>query len=103
MAIPRTARQRLKDAAWLHDPDTQRIFDLLDGRVGRTRAVGGVVRDTLADHERQVQDLDLATELLPSEVVVRAEASGIAVYPTGTEHGTVTLKSGSLTAEVTTL
>ena len=48
-------------------------------------------------------DVDLATELLPHEVILRAERAGIAAYPTGIEHGTVTLKLGTLVAEVTTL
>ena len=33
----------------------------------------------------------------------RASKAGLGAYPTGIEHGTVTLKSGSLVAEVTTL
>ncbi len=93
----------LKTAAWLQRPETQAIFAALDGARGRTRAVGGVVRDTLLDRQRDNPDIDLATELLPDEVMARARAAGIAVYPTGIEHGTVTLKLGDTLAEVTTL
>lgn len=94
---------RLKSAEWLMQPDTQRVMALLDGAQGRTRAVGGIVRDTLLDLPRYATDIDLATELLPDEVVARAGRAGIAAYPTGIAHGTVTLKLGALVTEVTTL
>jgi poly(A) polymerase len=101
--IPKAALQRIKDAPWLHRPETQRIMAALDGGASRTRVVGGVVRDTLAEGSREWSEIDLATELLPDEVTRRAGEAGIAVYPTGIEHGTVTLRTGDLTAEVTTL
>jgi poly(A) polymerase len=90
-------------AEWLARPETQAIFAALDGAAGRTRAVGGVVRDTLLDRLRPDSDIDLATQLLPNEVIARAKAAGIAHYPTGIEHGTVTLRLGASTVEVTTL
>lgn len=101
--IAKAALQRLKDAAWLRDPATQKVFALLDGEKGKTRAVGGAIRDTLADHEREATEIDFATELLPREVMRRAGEAGVAVYPTGIEHGTVTLKVDDRVAEVTTL
>ncbi|RUT34949.1 CCA tRNA nucleotidyltransferase [Arsenicitalea aurantiaca] len=94
---------RLAGASWLTAPEARAVFTLLDGEEGRTRAVGGVVRDTLIGRARTQPDVDLATELLPDEVVGRAEAAGIAAFPTGIAHGTVTLKSGNFLAEVTTL
>lgn len=101
--IPRAAAQRLKDAAWLRRAETQRLFALLGGTNGLTRAVGGVVRDSLLDRVRDAAEIDLATVLLPDEVMRRAAEAGIGVYPTGVEHGTVTLRAGEVTAEVTTL
>ena len=101
--IAKAALQRLKDAPWLRDPATQKVFALLDGEKGKTRAVGGAVRDTLVDHPREATEIDFATELLPREVMRRAEAGGVAAYPTGIEHGTVTLKIDDRVAEVTTL
>lgn len=94
---------KLKGAGWLMRPETQRLMALLDGAQGRTRAVGGIVRDTLLGLPHDESDVDLATELLPQEVVERAERAGVAVYPTGIPHGTVTLKLDALAAEVTTL
>ena len=97
------AAERLKQAGWLRRPETQRVFALLDGAKGKTRAVGGIVRDTLLDRVRDAGEIDFATELKPDEVMRRAAAAGVPVYPTGIEHGTVTLKVGELIAEVTTL
>ena len=89
-------------AEWRQRPEVQAIFAALDGNQRRTRAVGGVVRDTIMGRDHG-GDIDMATELLPDEVMARAGAAGIAAYPTGIEHGTVTLKLGDTLAEVTTL
>lgn len=94
---------RITDAEWLARPAVQAIFAALDGRDGRTRAVGGVVRDSLIGRIREHADIDMATEFLPVTVMQRAKAAGIAAYPTGIEHGTVTLRLDDTTAEVTTL
>lgn len=101
--IPDAVAARLKHAEWLNRPETQQLLALLDGGKNRTRAVGGIVRDTLLDRWRERPEVDLATELKPDEVMRRAGKRGIQVYPTGLEHGTITLKLGDLLAEVTTL
>ena len=103
MVTKAEALERLAAAEWLKNPDLQLIFRVLDGAAGRTRAVGGLVRDTLLGISRDGGDVDLATELLPEEVMARAGMRGFATYPTGTAHGTVTLKLGALVVEVTTL
>lgn len=97
------AKQRLRRAEWLLRPEAQRILALLDGQHGRARAVGGAVRDSLLGLPLHLTDLDIATELTPEEVMRRAAAAGMSAYPTGIEHGTVTLKLDALIAEVTTL
>ena len=95
--------RRLQQAAWLNAAPTQRLFDILDGAGQRTRAVGGVVRDTILGRLRPETDVDFATELLPDDIMARADAAGVAHYPTGIEHGTITLKIDDQTFEVTTL
>jgi poly(A) polymerase len=94
---------RLQRADWLQRDETQQLLALLDGGAERTRAVGGIVRDTLLGRPLQRSDIDFATELLPQEVMARAAQAGVAAYPTGFDHGTVTLRLGTLVAEVTTL
>jgi poly(A) polymerase len=90
-------------AEWLARPETRAIFEALDGASGKTRAVGGIVRDTLMERLDPQSDIDMATELLPVTVMQRAKAAGIAAYPTGIDHGTVTLKLNDTVVEVTTL
>ena len=92
----------LASADWLKNPEVMAIFAALDGDRHRTRAVGGIVRDTIMGREHG-GDLDMATELVPDDVMSRARAAGIAAYPTGIDHGTVTLRLGETVAEVTTL
>ncbi|VAW23250.1 CCA tRNA nucleotidyltransferase [hydrothermal vent metagenome] len=97
------AVDRLRAAAWVKKADFQRIFTILDGKGGRTRAVGGIVRDTIIGKPDIGADLDLASELLPEEVMKRVREAGMSCYPTGIEHGTVTVRNGTATAEITTL
>jgi poly(A) polymerase len=92
----------LAKADWLNRAEMQAIFAALDGNRRRTRAVGGAVRDAVMGRDHK-GDIDLATELLPEDVMARAKAAGITFYPTGIEHGTVTLKLGETLVEVTTL
>ena len=103
MIKPADMVARLKSADWLRRDETQTLLKLLGGEDGKTRAVGGIVRDTLLGRDLAPADIDFATALLPHEVAIRAERAGIAVHPTGIEHGTVTLRLDTLVAEVTTL
>ena len=52
---------------------------------------------------RDSADIDMATELLPVAVMQKAKAADIATYPTGIDHGTVTLRLDETSVEVTTL
>lgn len=94
---------RLQTAAWLKREETQSILAVLGGEDKATRAVGGIVRDTILGRDPASTDIDLATTLRPHEVTLRAERAGISVHPTGIEHGTVTLRLDQVVAEVTTL
>ena len=67
----------------------------------QTRLVGGVVRDTLLGLDPA--DVDLATRLLPQDVLDRLHAAGIRAVPTGLAHGTITAVLPSGPIEVTTL
>ena len=62
--------------------------------------VGGAVRDELLG--RPHADWDLASRLLPEEVMKRARAAGLRVIPTGLKHGTVTVLLDEQPVEVTT-
>lgn len=68
---------------------------------GLARLVGGCVRDRLLGVP--VSDIDLATRLLPEEVIKRLNAAGLKAIPTGLAHGTVTAMVDGRPFEVTTL
>ena len=93
---------KLGSADWLNAEHTQKVVSALEAvRPGSARFVGGCVRNTLMG--RPVDDIDIATQLLPEQVVASMEAAGIRVIPTGIEHGTVTAICGSEPFEITTL
>lgn len=87
--------------SWFQDPALQRLLDLLNGDGGEARIAGGAVRNALMG--LPVADIDIATTLLPQQVIERAESSSIKAVPTGIEHGTVTLVLEGQPFEVTTL
>lgn len=70
---------------------------------GRSRYIGGWVRDALAGVTPG--DLDIGTQLLPGEVKARADEAGLTVWssPSGLAHGTVGVVVGGKPVEVTTL
>lgn len=90
------------DADWVAAPETVAVFDALCGQdPGAVRFVGGCVRNFLLGAE--VSEIDLATVLVPEDVIRRAEGAGLKCVPTGIDHGTITVVSGGQPFEVTTL
>ncbi len=86
--------------AWLIEPRLQALLQVLNAE-GETRIVGGAVRNALLGVP--VADIDLATTLLPDNVLRLAKAAGFGVHPTGLDHGTVTVSLTGAAFEVTTL
>ena len=89
-------------APWFKAPETQKLLAVLEAaRPGGSRFVGGCVRNTLMG--REVDDIDIATQLTPDRVTEIAQAAGFAAHPTGIEHGTVTVVVHHHPFEITTL
>lgn len=90
---------------WLTDPRTQAVMRAI-GRDDSDQVlfVGGCVRNSLL--REPVSDIDIATSVLPQEVMRRAAKAGLNPVPTGIDHGTVTVLSGgkgdAVAHEVTT-
>jgi len=63
--------------------------------------VGGCVRKYLLNEE--IDDIDIATSLTSDQIRKRFEGTKFNVIDSGIEHGTVTLVSGKLKLELTTL
>ncbi|WP_267382118.1 MULTISPECIES: CCA tRNA nucleotidyltransferase [unclassified Sphingomonas] len=95
----------LPPAPWRDRAGLAELARTLGADQGMTRIVGGAVRDTLLGlgGGLDVQDIDLATRLLPDDVLDRLRAARIRAAPTGIAHGTVTAILESGPVEVTTL
>jgi poly(A) polymerase len=88
----------LPPADWMERRGLAALVAALDGKA---RFVGGAVRDTLLGLE--VKDVDIATPLLPEDVMERLTAASIKVVPTGIAHGTITAVLPDGPVEITTL
>ncbi|HEY1710408.1 MAG TPA: CCA tRNA nucleotidyltransferase [Rhizomicrobium sp.] len=83
---------------WMRSAEVKNVLAALGGEA---RFVGGAVRNTLLN--RDVDDVDIATPLVPDEVVKRLTAAKIGAVPTGIDHGTITAVANGKPFEVTTL
>jgi len=89
-------------AEWLKRPATRAVMAALEAaRAGGSRFVGGCVRNTLVG--RAIDDIDIATQLTPDDVIAAARKAGLSAVPTGIEHGTITVIAEHAPYEVTTL
>ena len=70
-------------------------------RPGGSRFVGGCVRNTLRGIP--ADDIDIATQILPEDVIRALDAAGIRSVPTGLDHGTITAVVSGAPFEITTL
>lgn len=85
---------------WVTAGRTQAVLDVLTGNGAEALFVGGCVRNAILGFP--VNDVDIATDALPSDVMRWARAAKLKTIPTGVEHGTVTVMSGGAPFEITT-
>lgn len=88
-------------AAWTQRADLAAMLATLDPDGDQCRYVGGAVRDALLGVD--AVDVDIATRLLPDQVMAALAEAGIKAVPTGIEHGTVTAVLPAGPVEITTL
>lgn len=102
MADPfRQTPTMLDGAQWLATPLVTRIFRAIAEGGGSARVIGGAVRNALLGIA--ISDIDMASDLLPEQVIACATRAGLTTYPTGLAHGTVTVVGNGNAIEVTTL
>jgi poly(A) polymerase len=93
---------RLPLQPWMTAAPTRRVMSALEAaRPGCARFVGGCVRNALLG--KPIDDIDIATQLTPEVVANVMHDAGMAVHPTGIEHGTLTIVADHHPFEVTTL
>ncbi len=83
------------------DQETSLIIDAIEEFGGEARLVGGCVRDSIL--QRDVHDIDLATNLLPDQTMKALKLRNIKTIPTGLNHGTITAILNQRSFEITTL
>lgn len=90
------------EQGWMGSQATRAVMDALNpGGADNARFVGGCVRNALMGSP--VDDVDIATVLVPEDVLRVTQAAGLKPVPTGIDHGTITVVSGGVPFEVTTL
>ena len=72
---------------WLESSSVKLIWQILSSNGAKVYFVGGCVRDTILGQE--INDIDIATDALPSAVVKLAQAAGLKVIKTGYNYGSV--------------
>lgn len=87
--------------AWLKEPHLQEVMRVITLAGGEIRVAGGAVRNSLLGEP--ISDVDLATTMLPQDVMRVCKSAGFGVHPTGFEHGTITVVNKGKPFEVTTL
>jgi poly(A) polymerase len=92
---------KMSKQAWMVAPETVKVMEALHSRGGQARFVGGCVRNALVN--RRVIDIDIATPLVPDDVMDRLKEHKIKNIPTGFKHGTVTAVVDNKAFEITTL
>ena len=80
-----------------------KVFEAINNfnETSEVRYVGGCIRKIIKKEE--VDDIDLATNLIPSEVCDALKKNNINFYETGIDHGTITAIIGDQKYEITTL
>lgn len=87
-------------ADWISNKATQKICGMLTNAGYDCYFVGGCVRNALLD--APVNDIDIATNALPQQVMGLANAMDLKALPTGIDHGTITVIASGTPFEITT-
>ena len=92
---------KIKDLS--NTPQLKKIFDSINSysEISEIRFVGGCIRKIL--NNEKVDDIDLATNLEPSEVSKVLKNNQIDYYETGIKHGTITAVIDNKKFEITSL
>ena len=78
-----------------------KVIDIIIINGGLARLIGGIVRDSLL--EIYSKDVDIATNLNPTQIIDIFTKAGFKVIPTGIKFGTVTVLAAGESFEITSL
>ncbi len=86
---------------WKLNNNITKLMHAISANGKEARFIGGYVRDILL--KKPVNDIDIATEATPDEIINLLKAANIKAIPTGIKHGTITAVIDKETFEITTL
>ncbi|MDE0590976.1 CCA tRNA nucleotidyltransferase [Halocynthiibacter sp. C4] len=85
---------------WIDAPEVQRCCTAIEDAGFRAFLVGGCVRNAILN--APINDIDIATDATPDQILSLAKRANIRAVATGYDHGTITLVVGGAPVEVTT-
>jgi len=85
------------------EEEVAKIFNAINtfSSLSELRFVGGCIRKVI--NKEKIDDIDLATNLTPTQVCEALNKNNIKYYETGIEHGTITAVINDKSFEITTL
>ena len=85
------------------EEEVAKIFNAINtfSSISELRFVGGCIRKVI--NKEEIDDIDLATNLTPTQVCEALNKNNIRYYETGIEHGTITAVINDKSFEITTL
>ena len=85
------------------EEEVAKIFNAINtfSSLSEIRFVGGCIRKVI--NKEKIDDIDLATNLTPTQVCEALNKNNIKYYETGIEHGTITAVINDKSFEITTL
>ena len=85
------------------EEEVVKIFNAINtfSSISELRFVGGCIRKVI--NKEEIDDIDLATNLTPTQVCEALNKNNIKYYETGIEHGTITAVINDKSFEITTL
>ena len=85
------------------EEEVAKIFNAINtfSSLSELRFVGGCIRKVI--NKEEIDDIDLATNLTPTQVCEALNKNNIKYYETGIEHGTITAVINDKSFEITTL
>ena len=85
------------------EEEVAKIFNAINtfSSISELRFVGGCIRKVI--NKEKIDDIDLATNLTPTQVCEALNKNNIKYYETGIEHGTITAVINDKSFEITTL
>jgi len=88
--------------SWTETSPASDVMNALQAmKADSARFVGGCVRDSLLGFVPK--DIDIATQLTPSEIITALNMARLGAVPTGIAHGTITAIADHCSVEVTSL